>query len=49
MAIDPVWFAIEQITRILQGLGWTVVATDTQGPTMRITIEKPKLTATERK
>ena len=48
MAIDQVWFAIEQITRILQGLGWTVVATDTQGPTIKITIEKQKLTGTER-
>ena len=42
MAIDPVWFAIEQITRILQGLGWSVVATEAEGPIIRITIEKPK-------
>lgn len=42
MAVDPIWFMIEQITRILQGLGWTVVATDTSGPMARITAEKPK-------
>ena len=42
MAIDPVWFMIEQITRILLGMGWRVVATATEGPMIRITIEKQK-------
>lgn len=42
MAIDPVWFMVEQITRILQGMGWRVIATDTEGPAVRITIEKQK-------
>lgn len=42
MAIDPVWFTIEQITRILRGMGWMVVATNTEGPTIKITIEKQK-------
>lgn len=45
MAIDPVWFTIEQITRILQGLGWVVIATDTQGELITITIQKKKPTA----
>ncbi len=42
MAIDPVWFAIEQTTRILESYGWKVIATDTSGPTIKITIEKEK-------
>jgi hypothetical protein len=42
MQLDPVWFAIEQIRRILDSMGWKVVAQDTAGDTARLTVEKPK-------
>lgn len=42
MPIDEVWFAIEQIRRILESMGWKIVAQDTTGPAARLTLEKPK-------
>jgi len=42
MVIDPIWFAVEQLRRILEGMGWTIIAQDTGGDKVRITIEKPK-------
>lgn len=42
MAIDAVWFAIEQIRRVLESMGWKIIAQDTGGPTAKVTIEKNK-------
>jgi len=42
MAIDPIWFAIEQTSRVVKSLGWEVVKTDTTGDTVDITISKKK-------
>jgi len=42
MQLDPVWFAIDQIRRILDSMGWKVVAQDTTGDKVRLTVEKEK-------
>jgi len=42
MAIDIIQFQIEQITRILSSIGWKVISTSTEGPTIKITIEAEK-------
>ena len=42
MQLDPIWFAIDQIRRILESMGWKVVAQDTTGDAARLTVEKPK-------
>jgi len=42
MAIDPIWFAIEQTSRVVKSLGWEVTKTDTTGDTVLITISKKK-------
>uniref|UniRef100_A0A6H1ZW81 Uncharacterized protein n=1 Tax=viral metagenome TaxID=1070528 RepID=A0A6H1ZW81_9ZZZZ len=42
MQLDPVWFAIEQIRRVLESMGWKIVAQDTGGDRARVTIEKLK-------
>ncbi len=42
MAIDPIWFTIEQTKRILEPMGWKLVMTDTSGDMIRITLEKEK-------
>ena len=42
MQLDPVWFAVEQIRRVLESMEWKIVAQDTAGPVVRLTVEKPK-------
>lgn len=42
MQLDPVWFAVEQIRRVLESMEWKVVAQDITGDVVRLTIEKPK-------
>ena len=42
MQLDPVWFAIDQIRRILESMGWKVIAQDISGESARLTIEKLK-------
>ena len=42
MQLDPIWFAIDQIRRILESMGWKVVAQDTTGDSARLTVEKLK-------
>jgi len=42
MQLDPVWFAVEQIRRVLESMGWKIVAQDVAGPDVRLTVEKPK-------
>lgn len=42
MQLDTVWFAVEQVRRILQSIGWTITAQDTSGPDVIITIKKSK-------
>ena len=42
MQLDPVWFAVEQIRRVLESMGWKIVAQDTAGAAVRLTVEKLK-------
>lgn len=42
MQLDPIWFAVEQIRRVLESMGWKIVAQDTAGPIVRLTVEKNK-------
>ncbi len=42
MAIDPVRFAVDQIRRILDSLGWSVIAMDESGNQVTLTIRKSK-------
>jgi len=42
MQLDPVWFAVEQLRRILESIGWTITAQDTAGPDVVVTIKKSK-------
>jgi hypothetical protein len=42
MAIDPSRLQVDQITNILQNLGWEVIASDVGGQNMVLTIRKPK-------
>lgn len=39
---DEVQFAIDQITRVLESMGWNVVAMDKSGPRVQLTLEKEK-------
>jgi hypothetical protein len=49
MAIDLESFAVEQIRRVLLSMGWKVIATDSTGPKIRITVEKEKAAILEKK
>ena len=42
MAFDPVWFAVDQIRRVLESMGWTIIAQDTGGDIVKLTVEKSK-------
>jgi hypothetical protein len=39
---DEVQFAIDQISRVLESMGWKVVAMDIATPNVILTIQKPK-------
>jgi hypothetical protein len=41
MQLNPVWFAVEQLRRILASIGWEITAQDTGGPNVVVTIQKP--------
>jgi len=42
MPLDPEWFAVEQLRRVLESLGWKIIAQDTAGTNVTVTIQKPK-------
>lgn len=42
MSIDANRLKIEQLTRVLQSMGWEVVATDLTGPKIRVVVEAQK-------
>lgn len=42
MAVDPVQFLIDQVTRVLQAMQWRVVRSDTSGSDIELTIRRPK-------
>lgn len=39
---DEIQFAIDQISRVLESMGWKVVAMDITSPRVQLTIEKEK-------
>lgn len=42
MAIDPVWFAIEQLRRIVESLGWRMVSSKEEGDNVIVEFTKKK-------
>lgn len=42
MSIDPNRLKIEQLTRVLQSMGWEVVATDLTTAKIRVVVEAQK-------
>lgn len=42
MSIDPNRLKIEQLTRVLQSMGWEVVATDLTTTKIRVVVESAK-------
>jgi len=47
--MDNVQMEIDQISRVLEGLGWKIVATNTDSPDIRITAVKKKPAADQEK
>lgn len=43
MSIDPNRLKIEQLSRVLQSMGWEVVLTDLTSPKIRVVVEAPKV------
>ena len=43
MAADPNRLAIEQLTRVLESMGWEVVATDLTTAKIRVVVERQKI------
>lgn len=42
MSIDPNRLKIEQLTRVLQSMGWEVVMVDLTSPKIRVVVEAAK-------
>ena len=47
--MDTIQMEIDQISRVLEGLGWRIVATNTDSPEIRITAIKKKPAAGQEK
>ena len=47
--MDIIQMEIDQISRVLEGLGWRIVATNTDSPEIRITAIKKKPAAEQEK
>ena len=47
--MDTIQMEIDQISRVLEGLGWRIVATNTDSPEIRITAIKKKPAAKQEK
>ena len=47
--MDAIQMEIDQISRVLEGLGWRIVATNTDSPEIRITAIKKKPAAEQEK
>lgn len=43
MAVDPNRLAIDQLTRVLQSMGWEVVAVDFQGELVKVMVQRRKI------
>lgn len=42
MSSEPNRLKIEQLTRVLQSMGWEVVAVDLETPKIKVVVEAPK-------